>query len=193
MANVALETELLAKVPMPWGQGLTVESEAGISGSEAYAIVGLGKYGYLPQSNAQSTYENHKLEGRVFLEGNGDAPILVVSPGCTGDSPPLPLQIQQQFPYVGVWGGSNRGYTVARPGEEWLLTYSCQDVYIIAPGYATVKLENTPTKDGEMLVLPDIWIPKENIQWLKSPPEDGWASWQNHGLGWHVVWALYPQ
>lgn len=169
----------------PYGNHIyAVGTDIGLSGSQDGLVGGTGSYDYHIE-NGQEGVE--QATGKVYLE---NAPTgtdtLIIMPAYSPPGQPIPQDIQEAFNTdLRLETNNCYDYEVVESGQSWLLQdEGISDVFIIAPGYVEVKLENIPGEIGKNTMIPDITLPKEWVYWESPPPS---------GCGWWVSWALYPQ
>ncbi len=172
----------------PHGDHIQVTGEPGLGTTEGEVSFS-GTYDYRIETGSSGVTH---VTGKFILEGAdaGSSILVVAYSGSPGD-PTLPSNLQQEFDMGRIFSGVTMryiDYAQVSSGQVWLLQNdtgsSFGDVYVFAPGHVNVKFENPPSmSSGERLVLPDVTLPKESIEWNVSPPSsiDPW-----------IEGALYP-
>jgi hypothetical protein len=178
-----------SEVAVPYGNHIyAFGTEVGISGSFLGRVQGHNGYFDYQRGDGQEGVE--QASGRVYLE---DAPlgtaILIISPAYYGTRGQLlPQDIQEAF-NTDFYLEDNEhcyDYEVVVSGQSWLLQ-SAEDldsIVAISPRYVVVSFETPAFGTGERIVLPDVTLPEEWVDWDAPPPA---------GVDWYTWWALYAQ
>lgn len=178
----------LKSVVAPYGDHIYITAEGGLGATEGEVCLG-GSYDYHIEAGPAGVTQ---VTGRVILkDAGGGSSILILAYSGRPDSPILPYNLRQTFntdhicPYVTM---TYIDYAEVSSGQIWLVQdssgLSFGDLYIFAPGYVNVKFENLPSIDpGERIVLPDVTLPKESIEWNVAPPRN---------IDCFIICALYP-
>ena len=179
-----------SSIDKPQGQHISITDNGGLASEDGEISLG-GGYDYHIEAGQPDIYS---MSGKVTLVGSSNqSSILVWSYGGFATDPELPSVIKQRYNIASRYSYISAryvDYVEVTSGETWILTSTdgFGDIYILVydpdKEYVYLKYENPPGfNEGERLLLPDVTLPQESVQWTVAPPET---------MEWFIRCALYP-